>query len=191
MPIIETTTRTLYKFDELSEDAQGKAIEHLYDLNVDHDWWDCIYEDAARIGLTITGFDTYRQEISGDLTVGLPECVRLITAEHGEKCDTYNTAIEYLTEFRKAAKQWRAEEWKGQEFDEDGYPRPTDKELLYYFGCVGYDAADDILRDFKKALLGDYLSMLRNEYDYQTSEEAIKEAIKANDYLFTENGVPA
>jgi hypothetical protein len=30
--------------------------------------------------------------------------------------------------------------------------------------------------------------MLSKEYDYQTSEEAIIETIKANDYDFTENG---
>lgn len=47
---------------------------------------------------------------------------------------------------------------------------------------------DDIEEDFKKALLQDYLSMLQGEYDYQTSEEQVLESIRANEYLFTEDG---
>ena len=28
----------VYPFDELSEDVKEKAIEKLYDINVDHEW---------------------------------------------------------------------------------------------------------------------------------------------------------
>lgn len=47
---------------------------------------------------------------------------------------------------------------------------------------------DDLDAAFARALSEEYLSILRQEYDYQTSEEAIKGTIEANDYDFTEDG---
>ena len=41
---------------------------------------------------------------------------------------------------------------------------------------------------FLEQLLQDYLCLLRQEYEYQTSSEAIKETIICNDYEFTESG---
>jgi hypothetical protein len=47
----ETTTRTLYKFDELSDDAKAKAIEANRDWNVDDSsWYEFTYDDAERMG---------------------------------------------------------------------------------------------------------------------------------------------
>ena len=42
--------------------------------------------------------------------------------------------------------------------------------------------------DFLRGLLEEYLSMLKKEYEYLTSEEAIIETIQSNEYEFTENG---
>jgi hypothetical protein len=41
---------------------------------------------------------------------------------------------------------------------------------------------------YKRLIADEVLTTLANEYYYQTSNEAIIETIKANDYLFTENG---
>ena len=41
--------------EKLSDKAKQKAIEKFYDINVDYDWWDSVYEDAKNIGLKITG----------------------------------------------------------------------------------------------------------------------------------------
>ena len=43
MPI--TKTITLYKFDELSEEAQNNALSKLWDINVDNDWWEHILDE--------------------------------------------------------------------------------------------------------------------------------------------------
>jgi hypothetical protein len=42
--------------------------------------------------------------------------------------------------------------------------------------------------DFKQALLQCYWIMLRNDYEYLTSMEAIIETIEANDYTFLDTG---
>ena len=50
------TIRTkVYLFSELSDQAKQKVIEDNYDINVDYEWWESAYEDAANIGLKITG----------------------------------------------------------------------------------------------------------------------------------------
>lgn len=74
---MKTKTINLYEFDELSEDAKEKALQNLWDINVDHEWWDYIYEDAERIGLKITGFDIDRGNYcEGDILTSEYEIAR-------------------------------------------------------------------------------------------------------------------
>jgi hypothetical protein len=46
----ETTTRTIFKFDELSDEAKAKARDWYRTLGDGDEWWDHIYEDAAQMG---------------------------------------------------------------------------------------------------------------------------------------------
>jgi len=90
-----TTTHTVYKFDELSDEAKQKALENLAYTNVDFDWWDSVYYDAEQIGLELQGFDTYRREIDGRLTQDLPDVCKAIMAEHGDSTETYQLAVKW------------------------------------------------------------------------------------------------
>jgi hypothetical protein len=57
----ETTTRTLYTFDALSEKAKDKARD-WWRQSAGHDqWWEFTFEDAQRVGLKIESFDTGRR----------------------------------------------------------------------------------------------------------------------------------
>lgn len=160
----------VYSFDELSEDAKQKAIENLWDINVDHEWWDCIYEDAKNIGIEITGFDIDRGNYcSGDILTSHYEVAEAILKEHGEQCETYKTAQTYLSQ--------RHELTENAVRDENDEMSTEDDARL-----------DDLESDFKKSLLEDYRIMLRKEYEYLTSKEQIIDTIKANEYTFTEDG---
>lgn len=143
-----TVTHEVYTFDELSEDARQKALEELYDINVDSDWWyENIYEDAENIGLKITSFDTYKHDISGHLTEDMQTVCKNILKEHDNTCATYTTA----------------EKNKNRH-------------------------GEDNQQQFCKDLLEVYLVMLRDNYEYLQSEEAITETIRANEYEFYANG---
>lgn len=156
---METRTYTVYKFNELPEDAREKALCNLYDLNVDHDWWDSVYDDAGRVGIKITSFDTDRGNcLEADYTEYTQEIAREILTNHGEKCDTYSTAKNFLDEVS-----------------------PLDEE-------DNEDKIEELETEFLYAIREDYLSILRKEYEYLTTEEAIIESIEANDYDFTING---
>lgn len=161
------TIRTkVYKFSELSESAQQKAIEKFYDINVDYEWWEFIYEDAANIGLKITGFDIDRASYcEGDFTLSAHEVAANIIRDHGEQCETYKTAQSFLDTVNEI--QGKYEELEGYDYED---------EMM--------EAEDEFL----KSLLEDYRIMLSNEYDYKTSKEAIIETIEANEYEFKKDG---
>ena len=91
----ETTTRTLYKYDELSDKAKLAAREWFAQGVFDYEWWECTYEDAKTIGLKITEFDIYRNMIDGKLLLSVPEICKAIEANHGENTETYKLVQNY------------------------------------------------------------------------------------------------
>ena len=165
-----TTHTTVYKFDELPEEGKRKALELLYDINVDYDWWDSLYDDAKTIGCEIKGFDIDRGSYCKLICSDAHATALLIVENHGPDCDTRKLADEYLKDREKIFSE--------ADKDEDGeIPEYPTKDFL-----------DELDVEFIRALGEEYLSLLRQEYEYQTSEEAIKEMIEANDYEFTEDG---
>ena len=168
---MRTATINYYKFDELSDKAKERARDWWRQSGLEHDWWDSIYEDAERVGVKITGFDTGRSwDITGDF-IGTPEeTANKILAEHGEDSDTAAEARHYL----KTVAEFMA----SAEKDEYG-------ELATY---ALDNEKDEIDRELLRALLEEYLTILRKEEEYQLSDEAADEMIVANEYEFTEDG---
>lgn len=171
-----------YSFDELSEEAQERAINELRPANIEPYW----YEDT---------FDTIR-------TVG-----KLLGLEIGEihfNTDSYCTFDAHYRYVRGAAEVIR------DEFPRDtklhGIARKlqalqkrhfyslscavTEGRSMNYYRCFRFgedyecDDLGDILDDFAHWAL----ILLGGEYEYLTSDEAVKEMIEVNGYEFTEEG---
>jgi hypothetical protein len=171
--IVRTETK-VFKFAELSGDAKQSAIDKLYDLNVDHDWWDMTYDDAETVGIKITSFDIGRGAYcEGDISDS-EETAKLIIENHGEICETCLTALAYQSDRAKLVIKYS-----------DGVQTDIVAEDNEYDFDIECDELDE---EFKKSILEDYRIVLRKEYDYLTTKEAIIESIKANDYEFTEDG---
>lgn len=100
---MKTIEIELYQFNELNEESKQKAVENLYDLNVDHDWWQDTYEDAKSINLKITGFDLDRgqQHCTGKVIYSAMDTAKLIIENHGEICDTHILAKSFIKECKK------------------------------------------------------------------------------------------
>lgn len=164
---IKITETKVYKFDELTEEQKDKVIEKHCDINIDYEWWQFVYEDAEQIGLKITGFDLDRnRHAEGSFLLSADEVAANIIRDHGEQCETYKTAQNYLDEKNNNPMP---------DDDSDEFSEWEDKML----------ELDD---EFLKSLLEDYSIMLQKEYEYRTSEEAIIETIQANDYEFDVDG---
>lgn len=159
------TETTVYKFDELSEEAQDKALNDLANFETEREWWDNILdEDAKNIGLKINTFDIDRgNSITGDFYVSAEETAHKIEKEHGESCDTYETAMQYLKDRQEIIDTADSDIIDGPELDE------LDTEFL-------------------RAILEDYLVILRHEFKNITSREYLVDLIEINEWEFTEDG---
>lgn len=171
---MQTKTYNVYTFDELTKEQQQKAINNLRDTSTDHEWWECIYEDASNIGLRITSFDLDRnRHATGEFMVlgGGDQCVNLIMTEHGNAMSTYTLAQNYLAELEKVNAK---------------YPNHDDSDHDDYESYI--EDAGLLEDEFLHDLLEEYSIMLQQEYEYLSSDEAIIAMIEVNEYLFTEDG---
>lgn len=98
-------TKTVYKFEELSDQAKEKARDWWRQSLGYDEWWDGVYEDADQASLKITGFDLDRADISGRFTADACSCAHLIQDNHGEDCETYKTAVAFLAARDNTASQ--------------------------------------------------------------------------------------
>jgi len=164
----------VYQFDELSESAKEKAVELLADINVDIEWWEFIYEDAAQVKLKLIEFDIGRGSYcKGDFIEYAKDTADAIVVNHGESCQTHKTAMDFGDDSAQLYMKYPVK------LDDDGdddneWDRDKEQEML--------DA------EFLQSILEDYRIILQKEYEYLTSRESIIETIKANEYEFTEGG---
>lgn len=162
----------LYQFNELSDNAKENAVAKLYDINVDHEWWEQVYDDAKEAGLKINEFDIGRGSYcKGEFMASAKETAHKITENHGKTCETRQAAEAYLKE--------RDEIIDTADKDENGY---------FADECGLDEKLDELTKEFLKSICEDYRIILSKEYDYLTSEEAIIETIEANEYWFDVNG---
>jgi hypothetical protein len=174
----ETTTRTLYTFDELSDEAKEKALDSLRYSYYSDDWHECTTDDAETIGLKITGFGLDRdRHAEGKFIEDASHCANKIISEHGETCETYKTAKAFLSDWAELVAKYsdgvnleQVHEDKEYDFDQE---------------------ADELQEEFLKSILEDYSIMLQKESEYLYSDEAVKEFIEAHDCEFTEEGKKA
>jgi hypothetical protein len=183
---VETISKNLFTFDELSETAKDNAINNLCDVNVVHEWWKSLYEDAETVCIKITEFDLDRNRYCKTEIQNCHLTAELILKNHGEECETYKTAKTFLDEYLPLHTKIE----KAEDIDSrysDHYYTPVYKKLCEAITSWNSEL-EGIEEDFKQSITEDYSIVLQKEYEYLTSEEAIKETILANEYEFTENG---
>lgn len=161
---IDKKETMVYPFNELTDEAKEKAIELLAGINVNYEWWNFTYENAAQAGIKITSFDLVRGNTTceGKLIDDAENVAKKIIDQHGACCATHKTA----TEFIEARNELVSKCLNGMNFNK----------------------VDELEDEFKQSILEDYRIMLQKEYEYLTSEEAIVETVEANEYEFTEDG---
>ena len=165
-------TFKVFEFEELSDEAQKRAIEQFRYMNVDYGWWDSVYDMAEEIGFTITSFDIdYRSIIKGELNLSILDSFKLIRKNWSRNSELYKISKDYVRDFIKAYREMKA----------------NDDELTVE-DFIDEDEARDLECEYKKAILEEFISILRKEYDYQTSDEAIGIFLIDNEYEFYQNG---
>jgi hypothetical protein len=64
---------TVYGFAELTGDVQKNVVDHFRDINIDYEWWNCLYDDW-NTKLEEYGFTTPKIYFSGFYSQGDGAC---------------------------------------------------------------------------------------------------------------------
>lgn len=161
---------SVYKFSELKDRAKQRARDWYLQVALDYEWWENVYEDAANIGLVISGHDISRSpDADGKFTKRATSVAEAILKEHGNSTETYKDARDFL-------KDWKAKEAAYYKADEDNTDFEDTRE------------AEDLEEEFLGFLLHDYAQILQTDYEWLISDEQVDEAIESNDYEFNEDG---
>lgn len=170
-----STTEKTYKFDELDPIAKNVALEQYRGIHVEHfDWYCNVIDDAKSMGLVITEFDIDRTfEISGDFVEDATFTANKIVSEYSY-FEPVNTCKQFLQDRDELIKKYS-----------DGVDLSKvseDNEWEFDKEC------DELESEFLQSLLQDYLTILRNEFEFITSDDVVKEWIIDLDIEFNEDG---
>jgi len=93
---MKTLTETIYRFSELPKDAQQKAISNNIDIHFNYTCYDFIEEDLKEINCKLVEFSLYYNTIKIKLLTDAETVASQILSNHGESCNTYKIAKEFL-----------------------------------------------------------------------------------------------
>lgn len=206
----KVTKVMVYQFDELSEQAQQKALERLWDLHVeDSYWYDFITEDIKEFGKVSGVGCEYGREFDCDranyisITDLHTTVSTIVNTSDRVKYEYPNVWQEVIAPFLKsftpkelyqikrlekaqilgALSGHTSQQRRAQRTDVERYDTSYTPRIRALIDSVEV-AWSELVRDLEYC----YVKMLRDEYEYQTSAEQIIESIRANEYEFTENG---
>lgn len=189
----------LYTFEELSEDAKEKAREWYRQGALDYEWWNFVFEDAKTIG-ALMGIEIDQIYFSGFWSQGDGAC---FTGDYSYRKGSAKAVREYApqdSELHAIADNLQTIQRQNfyslvasvrhnarRHSHEHSVSINIEDTRLGTYSGVSEDTEEslsDALRDFMRWIY----TRLRDEYEYLTSDEQIKESIIANGYEFTEDG---
>lgn len=170
---MKTKTIELFTFDELSENAKQKAIESLWDINVNYDWYECLiseFEDQ----LMNAGFSNIKINFSGFYSQGDGLS---FTGDFNNNDIKLTDEIYYqsIKDFLVYVKH------KHCYFS-------IDRISSHYYHENTVTSDNEYCLEYCRSIMQEFYRALEKEYEYLTSEAQIIEIIECNDYYFTENG---
>jgi len=209
------TVRTkVYQFDALSDKAKKKAIEQCRYFNVDGEWWEFIYDDFKRICETV-GVDVdlkkthFRFSSQGDgaaFTADV-DLFKLIDGINGEawrqeapNLDKENNFTPPHCSVDRRVLDLIKRDWISFTVNLEAKDRPyhTKADIEYDYtqdSCGSYENIENQLdllylwvKDVVIELNHLLYRILKREYEWRTSDEAVIETIKANEYEFLADG---
>lgn len=191
MPTMKTKTINLYEFDELPENIKAKVLDNERFINVDSSHW---YDYDGKTGFSQEEIDKYGLELehSSDLLnykniyfdIDRGWYIQFVDAEFAHD----ETARRFLGVPKEV---WGNTHW---EFANKSYGGNS-----YDSTKLQWEYGNDFLTDEVEAILNraverfadkmeEALRGLQKSYWYETSDEAIIETIKANEYTFRADG---
>jgi len=166
---MKQVTITLYNYSELSDTAKKRVLRDMYDINIDHAWYNCIF-DAHKASLESLGYIDIKFHFNGfssqgdgacfDAKIDIEKMLRGVNLSTGDFATIEKTAM--ANHYCHAKTRYI-----------DG---SINTKLLEKMNNDYQEQCEQLYRDLEK------------EYEYLTSTAAIIETIEANQYTFEGNG---
>jgi hypothetical protein len=210
MPEIVQTT--VYRLDELDESAKGRARDWYRQRAFDDDWYEFVYEDFETIceilgvrlktrtvdlmgggtrqkpRIYFSGFSSQGDGACFEARYSYEKATGTKIHEHAPlDAELHRIADELQAIQRRNFYQLRAEATHHDRYcHEYSMDISVERDSPAYQDMTAdaEEAVSELLRDLARWLY----RQLEREYEYQTSDAVIDEAIAANEYTFTEVG---
>ena len=197
---MRTITINVYSVSELPEDTKQKVLDKFRDINVDYEWWDCIYYDFKEQAIK-EGFDIDRMYFSGFWSQGDGAMFEYSNLNDKLLEDFISTLD--LSEMRK---NWirnniyisgngkhRGHYYHENSCDHNIYWEIDNGDL--HWSTNFYQWLESFSSDFEDFVIDRYKDLcyslynsLEAEYEYLKSDQMVQETIEANEYEFDING---
>lgn len=205
---MRTVEQKVYKFDELSDSAKEVAREWWRRCELNEEWWDAVYEDAATIAAMI-GIDlmTRPVKLMGGGTRYSPNIWFSGFCSQGDGA-CFEGTYRYAKGSVAKVKEYAPQDAELHKIVEGLYEvqkrnfyriscQVTHRGHYYHSLCTEFEwthdtdvSSDDL--DTVKQLLREFMGWiydrLEAEHDWRMSDEYIDDNIIANDYEFDESG---
>lgn len=196
---MRTEEITIYTYDELTDKAKEKAREWYRSGSLDYDWWDSVYDDFLNI-CRIMGVDTSERDIQfsgfwsqGDgasftgsyaYAKGSAKAIR----EHAPQDKELHGIVDELAALQRryfygidaSITRMGSRYVHSHTMQVEAHTTHHDRHLN--------DDDEQHLKELMRDLADWLYCQLEKEYEYLTSDEAVEESIRANEYEFTEDG---
>ena len=195
MRVIE---KTIYQFDELTDDAKERAREWF--RGIADDWWsESVIDHAKHVGALI-GFEVDEIYWRGFWSQGDGACWAGSVAYYRGRASDVARECPQDAEIQRIAQAWQdlqrqnSCQIRGRVSANDRYMRTS---VSAYWADDREEDDDDAnqiayVEDDANQIASDFADWiyrsLEEEYDYQMSDERVDETIRANEYEFDENG---
>ena len=190
-------TITEYSFDELSEEAQERAVQDVQesDYYMDLEWWEYNDEDFQRI-LHILGFYQVETYFTGFYSQGDGACFeasysnekRITTKikKHAPLDKELHRIARRLMELQqKAQYRFEGKIYRGRYTN---YYHSNTMCFEPYYSEDRLSKYKDNFMDICRDLADWYYSGLERQYDYHMSDDGVRDYLIGNDYQFDING---
>jgi hypothetical protein len=208
---MKTITLKLYSFNGLDREAKEKALTTYRDLNIDFDWWDDELEDfialCSYLGIAVNKnsikFRGFYSQGDGSGFSAIVDIPKLLIAVFNQSWKDYAPIQEFLFSVPQIDRRVIALVANGL--------LPSEPQIICrsrQYGVVTdlgisevikngkthenifeeLDKLEEWLRSVAEILNRHLYKSLENQYDFLTSDTAIKESILTNEYLFTADG---
>lgn len=212
MPRTMTIEKTVFKFEELDKSAQGRALDYFRESACNDSWWyESIYEDCKTIfeilgihsardvrlmngktrqevGIFFSGFSCQGDGacFEGSYSYKAGSCKKI--REHAPQDSELHSIADDLRDLQRKAFYSLSATVKHSGHYYHEYCTSIDVEdSRRSYGETDSDTEKEMSEILRRLMKWIY-RQLESEYEYQTSDEAIKETIAANEYEFDESG---